>query len=177
MPSGLKGRGSGPGANYLLLDLQSESLVSTCKSFCSHLISVYYTFYQKIVSKKPQNNPTIKNNKQFMPLPLTFFLKSLLMSMDPFEDVFCCGPEQQQPGEGAAGMLSWAAAARYGSEHEAEQRHQTPTCCCCRSPQKIQAWFATVLGSVYPAAFTAPAQRFIITGRFLPCPNLMVFLP
>lgn len=35
-----------------------------------------------------------------MPISLTFLLKSLPVSLVPFEDVFCTGPEQLQPGKG-----------------------------------------------------------------------------
>jgi len=64
----------------LLADLQSESLVSTCKSFCSSLTCLFYRFSQRIVFKKKTTNNT------FMPISLTLLLKSLLVSLILFED-------------------------------------------------------------------------------------------
>lgn len=82
-----------------------------------------------------------------MPVPLTFFLKSLLVSLVPFEAVFCCRPEQLQPGEGAAGLPSWAAAGRNGAEHAAapgSTKAPDTHLLLLQSPQKIQPWFAMV---------------------------------
>lgn len=171
MPTGLKGSISGPGTDYFTGRPTVSSLVSTCKSFCSYLTSVYHKGFPKgrYLKKKIQT--------QLMPISLTFLLKSSLVSLVPFEDVFCTGPEQLQPGKGeeepggcgaAAGHDSEPAGStrqRQGSRHGAAPLLQLPS-------EKKQAWFAAILGSVavvYPAAFSGPAYSLVITGRFLPC--------
>lgn len=150
MPAGLKGSISGPGTDYFTGRPTVSSLVSTCKSFCSYLTSVYHKGFPKgrYLKKKIQT--------QLMPISLTFLLKSSLVSLVPFEDVFCTGPEQLQPGKGeeepggcgaAAGHDSEPAGStrqRQGSRHGAAPLLQLPSekkaglvcrdfgiCCCC----------------------------------------------
>lgn len=55
-----------------------------------------------------------------MPISLTFLLKSSLASLVPFEDVFCTGPEQQQPGKGEE-----AGGCRAAAGHDSEPAGST----------------------------------------------------
>lgn len=77
-----------------------------------------------------------------MPVPLTFFLESLLVSLAPFEDVLLrtrAAAAWQRSCMAAQMGLLLPGTAQSMQQHQAAPRHQTPACCCCSSPQKIQA--------------------------------------
>lgn len=128
MPTSLRDRGSGPATDYLLVDLQSESPVSTCKSFCSHLISVYHTsFTRECYFKKPQTTQQQKNLRLFL---LHFSLSHCLCHTVVFFLKMCFAAEQSSYSlakelQGCPAGLLLAGVAQSKQQHWAAPRHQT----------------------------------------------------
>lgn len=171
MPTGLKGSISGPGTDYFTGRPTVSSLVSTCKSFCSYLTSVYHKGFPKGRYLKKKSKPNLC--LFLLRFSLNHLLSPLFLSKMCFaQDRSSCSPARARRSRVAAELLpdmTQSLQAAPGSARAAD----TVLLRCCSSPQKKkQAWFAAILGSVavvYPAAFSGPAYSLVITGRFLPC--------
>lgn len=179
MLTGLRNRDSGPGPDYLLIGLESERLVSTCKSFCSHLISVYRTSLPENSTKK---TPKPSNNKNLCLFLLHFSFKHCLC---PFLFLKMCFVWTRAAAAWwrscRAAQLSccwqvWLRACSSTRQHQGTGH--LPAAAAAAGPHRKSRlglpWFDMFLlfALLY---YELSAQRFIITGRFLPCPHLMVF--